>query len=127
MFKGVVDNDLPRSQVQEVKHLKNRISRTRDELLEFLRSSRVDSTNNLSGRELRPLVVVRKTSGGSRSSDGAHAHGALASRLQSLAHFKTSFLDFVRLHFVASMQGALFFSVVAICVAQECRQALTSC
>jgi len=87
-----------RSKVSEVTHLKKRVKRRRHALLTFLHRPGVEPTNNRGERVIRPLVLVRKVSGGSRSWDGARAHGILASCLQSLAHLKASFDDLVRNH-----------------------------
>jgi transposase len=87
-----------RTRCQEVRHVQKRIARGRRELLTFLRRPGVDPTNNRGERVIRPLVLVRKVSGGSRSWTGARVHGANASCLQSLKHFGTSFIDLVRRH-----------------------------
>ena len=87
-----------RTRCQEVKHVQKRVVRGRRELLTFLRRPGVDPTNNRGERVIRPLVLVRKVSGGSRSWTGARVHGANASCIQSLKHFGTSFIDLVRRH-----------------------------
>lgn len=84
------------SQNREVERLKDRIARHQDSLLTFLRHPGVAPTNNESERKIRPAVVVRKISGGSRSWPGARAHAAIMSCLQSLRHLKASFLDLLR-------------------------------
>jgi len=101
-----------RSKVDGVEHLKNRIARQREALLTFLRCPGVDPTNNLGERKIRKLVLVRNVSGGSRSWDGARAHGTLASCLDSLAHLKSSFVDLVRRHAMPARFCASFASVV---------------
>lgn len=87
-----------RTRCQEVKHVQKRVARCRRELLTFLRRPGVDPTNNRGERVIRPLVLVRKVSGGSRSWTGARVHGANASCIQSLSHFGMSFIDLVRRH-----------------------------
>jgi hypothetical protein len=94
--------------------LKNRIARQREALLTFLRRPGVDATNNLGERKIRKLVLVRNVSGGSRSWDGARAHGTLASCLDSLAHLKSSFVDLVRRHAMPARFCESFASVVAV-------------
>jgi transposase len=50
-----------------------------DELLMFVADPAVPADNNLAERSLRPLVIARKVSGGSRSPDGSRVTMALAS------------------------------------------------
>jgi hypothetical protein len=50
-----------------------------DELLTFVADPAVPADNNLAERSLRPLVIARKVSGGSRSPEGARVTMALAS------------------------------------------------
>lgn len=50
----------------------------------FVTDPSVDSTNNRAERALRPMVVARKVSGGSRSENGARVRAILSSILQSL-------------------------------------------
>ena len=50
-----------------------------DELLTFVADPAVPADNNLAERSLRPLVIARKVSGGSRSPEGARVAMALAS------------------------------------------------
>jgi transposase len=56
-----------------------RIDRFLDELFEFVLDPAVPPDNNLAERSLRPLVVARKVSGGSRSAAGSEVRMALAS------------------------------------------------
>lgn len=58
-----------------------------DCLFEFVKNPDVDGTNNAAERALRPSVVARKVSGGSRSSRGASVYQRLMSVLQSF-HLK---------------------------------------
>lgn len=53
-------------------------------LFRFVTDSDVDPTNNISERELRHLVIIRKISNGSRSVRGAHATAMLLSVIQTL-------------------------------------------
>ena len=55
-----------------------------ESLFQFVTDSEVDPTNNISERELRHLVIIRKISNGSRSPRGAHATAMLLSVIQSL-------------------------------------------
>jgi transposase len=56
-------------------HLRNH----HEEILRFLDVPRLEPTNNLAEREIRPAVVQRKVSAGNRTEAGAHAHEVLAS------------------------------------------------
>ena len=55
-----------------------------DSLFRFVTDPDVDPTNNISERELRHLVIIRKISNGSRSARGAHATAMLLSVIQTL-------------------------------------------
>ncbi len=55
------------------------VLRHEDELLQFVLVEGLSSDNNLAERSIRPLVVVRKISGGSRSETGSKIRMALAS------------------------------------------------
>lgn len=51
--------------------LAQRLHRYESELFEFIRTPQVSPTNNLAERTVRPQVIVRKISGGSRSAAGS--------------------------------------------------------
>jgi transposase len=51
--------------------LAKRLRKYLPELFTFVRDPRVDSTNNAAERSLRPLVIARKVSGGTRSPTGS--------------------------------------------------------
>jgi len=55
-----------------------------DSLFRFVTDHDVDPTNNISERELRHLVIIRKISNGSRSARGAHTTAMLLSVIQTL-------------------------------------------
>ena len=67
----------------DTRRLADRLCRHRDQLTAFLWDRGVDGTNNAAERALRPLVVARKVSGGSRSPAGAKATAVLASLLRT--------------------------------------------
>jgi transposase len=67
----------------EAKRLSKRLVRHRPELTRFLWNKDLDGTNNAAERALRPAVVMRKITGGSRSEEGAAAWAKLASLLRS--------------------------------------------
>jgi hypothetical protein len=60
-----------------------RLRRHRGELFEFVRVPDLTATNNEAERRLRPLVIARKISGGSRSPQGTQTRLALASLFQT--------------------------------------------
>lgn len=55
-----------------------------ESLFRFVTDPEVDPTNNISERELRHLVIIRKISNGSRSTRGANATAMLLSVIQTL-------------------------------------------
>ena len=59
--------------------LAKRLLRHQDELFQFVLVENLRADNNLAERSLRPLVVVRKISGGTRSPKGSQTRMALAS------------------------------------------------
>jgi len=63
--------------------LAQRLRRHRDELFEFVRVPGLAATNNEAERRLRPLVIARKVSGGTRSSQGTQTRLDLASLFQT--------------------------------------------
>jgi len=63
------------------KSLVKRIVRYRHEWFTFMDTPDVDPTNNAAERSLRPSVVMRKITGGSRSDKGAHCHEVSMSAL----------------------------------------------
>ena len=80
-----------------VTHLKKRVARDQERLLTFLRRPGVEPTNNRAERAIRPAVVVRKISGGSRADDGAQAHAVISTVTRSIDHFGvTSLFDLIR-------------------------------
>ena len=63
--------------------LAGRLRKYRDKLTTFLHDPQVDGTNNAAERALRPAVVMRKITGGSRSESGAQAWAILASVMRT--------------------------------------------
>jgi transposase len=59
--------------------LAKRVLRHQDELFQFVLVAGLAADNNLAKRSLRPLVVVRKISGGTRSPQGSQTRMTLAS------------------------------------------------
>ena len=56
----------------------------KNNLFEFVKNPEVDGTNNAAERALRPAVIARKVSGGSRSEKGAKNYEILMSVVQTL-------------------------------------------
>ena len=65
--------------------LSKRVLRHQDELFQFVLVPGVPADNNLVERGLRPLVVIRKISGGSRSGEGTKTRLMLASLFHTWA------------------------------------------
>ena len=65
------------------KRIARRMAKHRKELTAFLWEKDLDGTNNAAERAIRPAVVARKISGGSRSDKGAGAFAKLASLLRT--------------------------------------------
>ena len=59
--------------------LSKRLLRHEDELFQFVLIDGLSATNNLAERSVRPLVVIRKISGGSRSEEGTKTRMGRAS------------------------------------------------
>lgn len=65
------------------KYAKNLLAEGEDKLFEFVRNPDVDSTNNRAERAVRPVVVIRKVSGGTRSEQGSRTLETLLSVTQT--------------------------------------------
>jgi transposase len=63
--------------------LAKRLLRHEDELFQFVLIDGLSADNNLAERSIRPLVVIRKISGGSRSTEGTKTRMALASLFET--------------------------------------------
>jgi hypothetical protein len=68
-----------RSKAHPCQALAKRLLRHEDELFQFVLIEGLSADNNLAERAIRPLVVIRKVSGGSRSAAGTKTRMALAS------------------------------------------------
>lgn len=71
-------------QQADAKRIQYRIASQNKNLLTALLYENVPLTNNLAERAIRPLVVTRKISGGSRSSSGATTHAINMSIIQTM-------------------------------------------
>jgi transposase len=74
----------------------NLYKRDVENLFRFVTYENIDPTNNISERELRALVIIRKISNGSRSTRGANAMAMLLSVIQTLRMNKCNILDGLR-------------------------------
>jgi regulator of replication initiation timing len=75
---------LPYAQAEHpCRPLAKRLLRHENELFQFVLHPHVPADNNLAERALRPLVVQRKISGGSRSAQGSKTRMALASLFET--------------------------------------------
>src|SRR3989344_1153622 len=75
------------------KFVNNLYYRDGNDLFRFITDPGIDPTNNISERELRALVIIRKISNGSRSVRGANATAMLLSIIQTLRLRKENVLQ----------------------------------
>lgn len=75
------------------KFVNNLYYRDVENLFRFVTDPEIDPTNNISERELRALVIIRKISNGSRSPRGANATAMLLSIIQTLRFNKQNVLE----------------------------------
>lgn len=80
-LSGITDAPLT---ADDAKRMQTRIRHQQSHLLTALLYDGVPLTNNLAERTIRPMVVTRKISGGSRSADGAQTHAVNMSILQTI-------------------------------------------
>jgi hypothetical protein len=66
------------------REIRMRVVRQNTKLITAILCENVPLTNNLAERQLRPMVVARKISGGSRSSEGAKTHAVNMSIFQTI-------------------------------------------
>ena len=77
----------------------------RNKLTTFLHHHDVDGTNNAAERALRPAVVMRKITGGSRSAAGAEAWASLASVMRTAEQQGRDVLDTLKTLLKAAWAG----------------------
>lgn len=77
------------------KFVKSVCRKHRDDLFRFVDNSQIKPTNNLAERGIRPAVVIRKISGGSRSEKGAETTCRLLSVLQTAKLQSRDYIDFM--------------------------------
>jgi transposase len=81
----------------DLKILAKRLIKYRDELYTFVEPG-LEPTNNLAEREIRPAVLMRKTSYGNRSDDGAKNQAILMSMLRTCRKRNQPFIPFATQH-----------------------------
>jgi hypothetical protein len=72
-----------------------RLRKHRQHLLRFLYVEGLDATNNHAERQIRPAVIIRKTNGCNRATDGAQTHEVLASVLVTCRQHDLPILDYM--------------------------------
>lgn len=72
-----------RAKRHQCQALAKRLLRHEDELFQFVLVEGLSADNNLAERSIRPLVVIRKISGGTRSDEGTKTRMALASLFET--------------------------------------------
>jgi hypothetical protein len=84
------------------RRIAKRMRRYQKELTAFLWEKDLDGTNNAAERAIRPAVVARKISGGSRSKNGAEAWATLASLLRTAGQQGKNILETVKSMLIAA-------------------------
>ena len=82
---------------KDLKRLSKRLIKYRREMFTFVKTE-VEPTNNNAEREIRPAVLMRKTSYGNRSERGAKTQAVLMSVIRTCAKQNTGFLGFAVNH-----------------------------
>lgn len=85
--------------------LAERLRKYRTRLTTFLHEAQVDGTNNAAERALRPAVVMRKITVGSRSESGAQAWAILASVMRTAEQQGRDVVDTIKTLLRASWAG----------------------
>ena len=83
-----------------------RLRKFRKELTAFLHDKDLEGTNNAAERAIRPMVVARKISGGSRSDKGAAAFATLASLLRTAGQQGKNLLATIKSTLIAAWSSA---------------------
>jgi transposase len=84
------------------KRIGKRMRKFKTELTAFLREKDLEGTNNVAERAIRPVVVARKISGGSRSANGAEAFATLASLLRTAGQQGQNLLSTIKSLMIAA-------------------------
>ena len=83
-------------QEPNARRIAKRLRKYQKELTAFLWEKDLDGTNNAAERAIRPAVVARKISGGSRSKNGARAWATLASLLRTAQQQGKNLLETIK-------------------------------
>ena len=89
----------------DASRLAARLAKNRGKLTTFLHRPEVEGTNNMAERALRPAVVMRKITGGSRSESGAKAWSILASVMRTAEQQGRDVLDTLKTLLKAEWAG----------------------
>lgn len=89
----------------EADRLAGRLRKYADRLTTFLHDAQVDGTNNAAERAIRPAVVMRKITGGSRSEAGARAWAVLASVIRTAQQQGRELLETIKTLLRAAWSG----------------------
>jgi transposase-like protein len=89
----------------QAKRLAKRLKKHPEELTRFLWHEEVEGTNNAAERAIRPAVVARKISGGSRSEKGAKATAILMSVLRTAVQQEEPLLETIKTLLLANWAG----------------------
>lgn len=89
-------------QEPNARRIARRMRKYQKELTAFLWDKGLDGTNNAAERAIRPAVVTRKISGGSRSSNGADAWATLASLIRTASQQGKNMLETIKSMLIAA-------------------------
>ena len=102
-----IHNLISRLKGEADKHCKKmfkRLRREKDHLFTFLEVKGMEWHNNSAERGIRPCVILRNNSYGSRSEEGASAIATLMSVKQTCKAKNDNFLDVMRVHLIKTCQ-----------------------
>jgi transposase len=99
--KIIDQKDLP----ADARKLQTRIRNQYTNLLTALLYEGVPLTNNAAERAIRPMVVTRKISGGSRTSNGAKTHAVNMSVIETIVKRKLPLLDTLQNYLLEAATG----------------------
>jgi transposase len=89
-------------QEPNARRIGKRMRKFRKELTAFLLDKNLEGTNNIAERAIRPVVIARKISGGSRSDNGAQAFAKLASLLRTASQQGQNLLATIKAMLIAA-------------------------
>jgi transposase len=89
----------------DAKRIQYRIAAQNKNLLTALLYDNVPLTNNLAERAIRPIVVARKISGGSRSNSGAKIHAINMSVIQTMKMKKQPIIPTLQTYILSALSN----------------------